>query len=30
MEARTRTGVTATARTVLAAWWDPGVLGLAP
>jgi len=29
MEARTRTGVTATARTVLAAWWDPGVLRLA-
>ncbi|MCA9310606.1 MAG: type IV secretory system conjugative DNA transfer family protein, partial [Phycisphaerales bacterium] len=28
MEARTRTSVTATARTVLAAWWDPGVLAL--
>jgi len=29
MEARTRTSVTATARTVLAAWWDPRVLELA-
>lgn len=29
MEARTRTSVTATARTVLAAWWDPRVLDLA-